>query len=64
MKLQSDVRFTDEKIKEAFYKLKNGDDQERELFKLINQAMIILNKTPSVEYKYQRNKFQKLHLKL
>ena len=39
MKLPSDVRFADEKIKEAFYKLENGDDQERELFKLIDQAM-------------------------
>ena len=39
MKLSSDVRFADEKVREAFYKLENGDDQERELFKLINQAM-------------------------
>jgi|SRR3989344_2752323 len=39
MKLPSTSRFADEKIKEAFYKLENGDDQERELFKLINQAL-------------------------
>src|SRR3989338_9095364 len=39
MKLPSDVKFADKKVKEAFYKLENGDDQERELFKLINQAM-------------------------
>ncbi|MBT3297500.1 type II toxin-antitoxin system RelE/ParE family toxin [archaeon] len=39
MKLESTLRFADDKIKEAFYKLETGDDQERELFKLINQAM-------------------------
>ena len=39
MKLPSTIRFADEKIKEAFCKLENGDDQERELFKIINQAM-------------------------
>ena len=39
MKLPSTSRFADEKIKEAFYKLENGDDQKRELFKLINQAL-------------------------
>ena len=39
MKLPSTSRFADEKIKEAFYKLENGDDQERELFKIINQAL-------------------------
>ena len=38
MRLPSTARFADERIKEAFYKLENGDDQERELFKLINQA--------------------------
>ena len=39
MKLPSDIRFADESIKEAFYKLENGDDSERELFKFINQAL-------------------------
>ncbi|HLC86578.1 MAG TPA: hypothetical protein VJG30_04800 [Candidatus Nanoarchaeia archaeon] len=39
MKLPSDVKFADKKVKEAFYKLENGDDQERELFRLINQAI-------------------------
>jgi len=39
MKLPSTSRFADERIKEAFCKLENGDDQERELFKLINQAL-------------------------
>ena len=39
MKLLSKYRFADEKIKDAYYKLEHGDDQERELFKLIKQAL-------------------------
>ena len=39
MKLLSTIRFFDEDIKKAFYKLENGDDSEKELFRLMNQAM-------------------------
>ena len=39
MKLPSAVRFFDDSIKEAFYKLENGDNSERELFHIMNQAM-------------------------
>ena len=39
MKLPSTIRFFDEDIKKAFYKLENGDDSEKELFRLMNQAM-------------------------
>ena len=39
MKLPSEIRFADEKIKEAFYKLENGDYQGKELYKFINQAI-------------------------
>ncbi len=39
MKLPSTIRFADEKIKEAFYKLEQGDNSEKELFKVINQAL-------------------------
>jgi hypothetical protein len=39
VKLSSEIRFLDESIKEAFYKLEHGDDSERNLFKVINQAM-------------------------
>lgn len=39
MKLPSTVRFIDKKTREAFYKLEKGDDSEKGLFKLINQAM-------------------------
>ncbi len=39
MKLPSESKFADDKIKEAFYKLEQGDNSEKELFKLINQAI-------------------------
>lgn len=39
MILPSKARFFDEAIKEAFYKLETGDDSERELFKVLNQAI-------------------------
>ncbi len=39
MKLPSTIRFFDDDIKKAFYKLEKGDDSERELFHLLNQAM-------------------------
>jgi len=39
MKLPSTLRFADEQIKEAFYKLENGDSIEKELFKTLNQAL-------------------------
>ncbi len=39
MKLPSESKFADDKIKEAFYKLEQGDTSEKELFKLINQAL-------------------------
>lgn len=40
MKLLSSYRFADEKIKEAYHRLEQGDNQERELFKLIKQALV------------------------
>lgn len=39
MKLPSEIRFVDKDIQEALYKLKTGDDSERELFKFVNQAL-------------------------
>ena len=39
MKLPSNIRFAEKSIQKAFYKLKEGDDSERELFKFINQAL-------------------------
>ncbi len=44
MELPSTTRFADERVKEAFYKLERGDNQERELFKLIDQALDNLEK--------------------
>lgn len=39
MILPSETRFVDESIKNAFYKLENGDSSEKELFRFINQAL-------------------------
>lgn len=39
MKLPSTTRFFDETTQDAFYKLERGDYSEKELFRLINQAM-------------------------
>ena len=39
MKLLSTIRFFDGSIKKAFYKLEKGDESEKELFHLMNQAM-------------------------
>lgn len=39
MIIPSETRFVDENIKKAFYKLKEGDNSEKELFMFINQAL-------------------------
>lgn len=39
MILPSKIRFVDEKLKQAFYHLENGDDADRFLFKKINKVM-------------------------
>lgn len=39
MKLPSTIKFVDEKLKAAFYKLEEGNNPEKKLFKAISQAM-------------------------
>ncbi|MEK6928077.1 MAG: hypothetical protein AABX11_06620 [Nanoarchaeota archaeon] len=39
MERESIVKFFNRDIQDSFYKLEQGDEQEREMFKLINQAM-------------------------
>lgn len=39
MRLSSEIRFIDEKLKKAFYKLEGSDSSEKRLFKFINQAL-------------------------
>ena len=39
MNLPSRIKFVNKKLREAFYKLEEGDNSERELFKFINQAL-------------------------
>jgi hypothetical protein len=40
MELPSSYRFADHTVKEAYYALEGGDNQEQELFSLIKQALI------------------------
>lgn len=39
MILPSQIRFADERVRAAFYKLESGDASEKELFRFINQAI-------------------------
>jgi Txe/YoeB family toxin of Txe-Axe toxin-antitoxin module len=39
VKLSSDIRFADKNIQNALYKLEEGDDSEKQLYKFINQAL-------------------------
>lgn len=39
MEKPSVIRFADKLVQELFYKLEQGDEQEKEMFCLINQAM-------------------------
>jgi Txe/YoeB family toxin of Txe-Axe toxin-antitoxin module len=39
VKLPSDIRFADKNIQDALYKLENGDDSEKQLYKFINQGL-------------------------
>ncbi|GEM_PF-4368156 len=55
MKLPSESKFADEKLKEAFYKLEQGDDSEKELFRLINQALGNIEVMPFLVYRFQKN---------
>ena len=62
MKLPSDIRFAEEKIKEAFYKLEGGDDSERELFKFINQALDNIEKNAFCGIQIPKNLIPKEYL--
>ena len=52
MKLQSDIRFADKNIQDALYKLEDGDNSERELYKFINQALDNIEEMLFVEFKF------------
>ena len=39
MEKPSIIRFANRTVEESFYKLKSGDEQEQEMFRLVNQAM-------------------------
>ena len=64
MEKGSVIRFVDKSIEQAFYNLENGDQQEQEMFRLINQAMDNIEKNAfcgiqiqkkQIPYEYQKN---------
>jgi hypothetical protein len=63
MKLPSETRFIDEKIKEAFYKLEEGDASEKELFKFINQAMDNIEKNAFCGIQIPKDRIPKEYIK-
>ena len=59
----SEIRFVDAKIKEAFYKLKNGDSTEKELFKFINQAIDNIEKNAFCGIQVPKRQIPKEYIK-
>jgi len=44
VKLPSNIRFLDKNLQDVFYKLEEGDNSKKELFRLINNALDDLEK--------------------
>ena len=63
MILPSEIRFVEEKIKEAFYKLEIGDSSEKELFKFINQAIDNIEKNAFCGTQIPRKQTPKEYIK-
>jgi hypothetical protein len=59
----SEIRFADEKIKEAFYKLENGDASEKELFRFIDQAINNIEKNAFCGIQIPKKQIPKEYLK-
>ena len=63
MILPSEIRFVEEAIKEAFYKLQKGDSSEKELFKFINQAIDNIEKNAFCGIQIPRKQIPKEYIK-
>ncbi|MBS3092472.1 hypothetical protein J4466_03565 [Candidatus Pacearchaeota archaeon] len=63
MILPSEIRFVDENLKKAFYKLENGDNSEKELFNFINQAMDNIEKNAFCGIQIPKNFIPKEYIK-
>ncbi len=63
MIIQSETRFVEESLKEAFYKLETGDSSEKELFKFINQAMNNLEKNAFCGIQIQKKQIPREYIK-
>ena len=63
MELSSETKFIDEKIKKSFYKLEEGDNSEKELFKFINQAMDNIEKNAFCGIQISKKQIPKEYVK-
>lgn len=57
MEKGSVIRFADKALQDTFYNLQNGDEQEKEMFQLVNQAMDNLQKNAFAAFKFRRSKY-------
>lgn len=63
MKQPSRIRFVDKKIKQAFDKLEDGDRQEQDLYKFINQALDNLEENAYCGARIQKKQIPKEYKK-
>ena len=63
MILPSEVRFVDENIKRAFYKLQEGDKSEEELFRFIDQALNNIEKNAFCGIQIPKKQIPKEYIK-
>jgi len=63
MILPLETRFVDENVLKAFYKLKEGDKSEQELFKFINQALDNLEKNAFCGIQIPKKQIPKKYIK-
>ena len=63
MEKKSIIRFADKDIQKAFDSLEKGDEQEREMFKLINQAMDNLESNAFCGIQIKKKQIPRYYLK-
>ncbi|OGI15384.1 hypothetical protein A3K63_05740 [Candidatus Micrarchaeota archaeon RBG_16_49_10] len=63
MKLPSTIRFADEDLKRAFFKLQEGDESRRELFRFVNQALDNMEKNAFCGIQIPKNLIPKTYVK-
>ncbi|MEK6896056.1 MAG: hypothetical protein AABX12_01180 [Nanoarchaeota archaeon] len=61
MEKGSVIRFADKALQDTFYNLQNGDEQEKEMFQLVNQAMDNLQKNAFCGIQIPKKQIPKLY---